>query len=145
MGFAADQLLGKRCAISSTWPGRIFYETHFAPLLRMQGFFNEVALDVMTAGGEKLPVIANAIERRDRAGCSFCSPAYVIKATERRRYERELVDARSRRCRRESDARRNAALAELREQFIAVLGHDLRNPLAAISAGARILHRRRER
>jgi sigma-B regulation protein RsbU (phosphoserine phosphatase) len=31
--------------------------------------------------------------------------------------------------------------SELREQFIAVLGHDLRNPLAAISAGARILQR----
>lgn len=31
--------------------------------------------------------------------------------------------------------------AQLREQFIAVLGHDLRNPLAAISAGARILQR----
>ncbi len=29
--------------------------------------------------------------------------------------------------------------SELREQFIAVLGHDLRNPLAAISAGSRIL------
>ena len=29
--------------------------------------------------------------------------------------------------------------AELREQFIAVLGHDLRNPLAAISAGAELL------
>jgi sigma-B regulation protein RsbU (phosphoserine phosphatase) len=31
--------------------------------------------------------------------------------------------------------------AELREQFIAVLGHDLRNPLAAIRSGARILRR----
>jgi signal transduction histidine kinase len=31
--------------------------------------------------------------------------------------------------------------AELREQFIAVLGHDLRNPLAAIDAGARLLTR----
>lgn len=29
--------------------------------------------------------------------------------------------------------------AELREQFIAVLGHDLRNPLAAIDAGTRLL------
>ena len=29
--------------------------------------------------------------------------------------------------------------AELREQFIAVLGHDLRNPLASIEAGARLL------
>jgi signal transduction histidine kinase len=31
--------------------------------------------------------------------------------------------------------------AELREQFIAVLGHDLRNPLASIDAGARLLSR----
>jgi signal transduction histidine kinase len=31
--------------------------------------------------------------------------------------------------------------AELREQFMAVLGHDLRNPLASIDAGARILQR----
>jgi signal transduction histidine kinase len=31
--------------------------------------------------------------------------------------------------------------AELREQFMAVLGHDLRNPLASIDAGARILLR----
>jgi signal transduction histidine kinase len=29
--------------------------------------------------------------------------------------------------------------ADLREQFIAVLGHDLRNPLASIEAGARLL------
>ena len=30
-------------------------------------------------------------------------------------------------------------ISELREQFIAVLGHDLRNPLASISGGARLL------
>lgn len=30
---------------------------------------------------------------------------------------------------------------ELREQFIAVLGHDLRNPLAAIVAGIKLLQR----
>ncbi len=33
------------------------------------------------------------------------------------------------------------AIAELREQFIAVLGHDLRNPLGAITGGASILKR----
>lgn len=31
--------------------------------------------------------------------------------------------------------------AELREQFIAVLGHDLRNPLASVDAGARLLRK----
>ncbi|MDD2057853.1 GAF domain-containing sensor histidine kinase [Pseudomonas sp. GD03860] len=36
------------------------------------------------------------------------------------------------------------ALADLREQFIAVLGHDLRNPLFAITAGAELLTQRLE-
>lgn len=33
--------------------------------------------------------------------------------------------------------------AELREQFIAVLGHDLRSPLGAVDAGVKLLQRRR--
>ena len=118
--------------------GRIYYETHIAPLLRMQGFFNEFALDFETAAGERLPVIANAAERRDADGTVLFTALVVIKATDRRRYERELVDSRS-------ELRKGLAIeretAELREQFIAVLGHDLRNPLAAISAGAQILQR----
>jgi phosphoserine phosphatase RsbU/P len=62
----------------------------------------------------------------------------VIKAADRRRYERQLVDSKSELQRGLATERETA---ELREQFIAVLGHDLRNPLAAISAGARILQR----
>jgi sigma-B regulation protein RsbU (phosphoserine phosphatase) len=31
------------------------------------------------------------------------------------------------------------ATAVLRDQFIAILGHDLRNPLAAINSGLRLL------
>ncbi len=53
----------------------------------------------------------------------------------------------------ESEDRQNAAetelvnaraTAELREQFIAVLGHDLRNPLSAVGATAQLLSRRTE-
>lgn len=36
---------------------------------------------------------------------------------------------------------REIETSELRDQFIAILGHDLRNPLASISAGTRILAR----
>jgi signal transduction histidine kinase len=37
------------------------------------------------------------------------------------------------------------ATAELREQFIAVLGHDLRNPLSSVGAAAELLVRRKTR
>ena len=49
---AAGQMVGKRFSDFLTMPGRIYYETHIAPLLRMQGFFNEFAIDMVTAGGE---------------------------------------------------------------------------------------------
>ncbi|MFJ7111346.1 ATP-binding protein [Pseudomonas sp. NPDC098740] len=42
----------------------------------------------------------------------------------------------------EAALRQERETAELREQFIAVLGHDLRNPLFAISAGAEMLLRK---
>jgi sigma-B regulation protein RsbU (phosphoserine phosphatase) len=137
-GFEADKFVRRRLHQFLNMAGRIYYETHIAPLLRMQGFFNEFALDFETAGGERLPVIANAAERRDVDGTLLFTALVVIKATDRRRYERQLVDSRS-------ELQKGLAMeretAELREQFIAVLGHDLRNPLAAISAGARILQR----
>ncbi|WP_298873153.1 PAS domain-containing sensor histidine kinase [uncultured Bradyrhizobium sp.] len=137
-GFAAEQFVGQRLHQFLNMAGRIYYETHIAPLLRMQGFFNEFALDFETAAGERLPTIANAAEHRDAEGGVRFTALVFIKATDRRLYERQLVDSRS-------ELRISLAnereTAELREQFIAVLGHDLRNPLAAISAGARILQR----
>jgi sigma-B regulation protein RsbU (phosphoserine phosphatase) len=42
----------------------------------------------------------------------------------------------------EEALRTSADVAALREQFVAVLGHDLRNPLAAISSGMNILRRK---
>jgi phosphoserine phosphatase RsbU/P len=137
-GFEADKFVGRRLHQFLNMAGRIYYETHIAPLLRMQGFFNEFALDFETAAGERLPVIANAAERRDADGALLFTALVVIKATDRRRYERQLVDSRSELQKGLATERETA---ELREQFIAVLGHDLRNPLAAISAGARILQR----
>ncbi len=138
LGFPAGKLIGRRLHQFLNMAGRIYYETHVAPLLRMQGFFNEFALDFETAAGERLPVIANAAERRDADGGLLFTSVVILKAADRRRYERQLVDSRSELQKGLTTERETA---ELREQFIAVLGHDLRNPLAAISAGARILQR----
>lgn len=137
-GFHANKFVGQRLHQFLNMAGRIYYETHIAPLLRMQGFFNEFALDFETAAGERLPVIANAAENRGLDGELRFTAVVVIKATDRRRYERELVETKSQ-LQKGLATEREAA--ELREQFIAVLGHDLRNPLAAISSGARILQR----
>ena len=145
VGHAPEHLLGKHLGDLLNIAGRMFYETHIAPLLRMQGFFDEVALDLISQTGERLPVIANAAERRAADGSVISTRFTLLKAADRRRYEQGLLNARDQS--RSSEAAAKAVLkderetSQLREQFIAVLGHDLRNPLASIGAGARILLR----
>ena len=89
-----DQLVGKRFQDLLNIAGKIYYETHFAPLLRMQGFFDEVALDLVSNTGQLVPVLVNAVERRDESGQVRFIRITVFNATERRRYERELLEAR---------------------------------------------------
>jgi sigma-B regulation protein RsbU (phosphoserine phosphatase) len=142
-GYATDDLPGMRLSDLLNMAGRIFFETHVAPLLRMQGFFDEFALDLLTQEGQRLPAIANARERRDDAGALLFTRLTVLRASDRRRYERELIDARKQsdelKVGLEERLQQERENAELREQFIAVLGHDLRNPLASIAAGARLM------
>ena len=55
------------------------------------------------------------------------------------------IDITERKRAQEEKLARQMEDAELREQFIAVLGHDLRNPLASVAAGTRILVRSPEK
>lgn len=91
MGYKRDQLVGRRFQDLLSIAGKIYYETHFAPLLRMQGFFNEVALDLVCADGSRLPVLVNAVERRDGDGGVRFIRVTVFNASDRRRYEQELL------------------------------------------------------
>lgn len=118
--------------------GRIAFETHLAPMLRLQGYVGEIALDLLAADGAKIPVIANAAEKRGVDGEHLFTRLTMFKAVDRRTYERSLLEARTKA---EHEAMAAHEMSVLREQFIAVLGHDLRNPLAALAAGARMLER----
>jgi sigma-B regulation protein RsbU (phosphoserine phosphatase) len=138
LGWAPAELLDKSLHDILNIGGRIAVETHLAPLLRMQGHVHEIALDLLTAAGEKIPAIANAAEKRDSAGRHLFTRLTLFKAVDRRTYERSLLEARVN-AEAETKAEREAAV--IREQFIAVLGHDLRNPLGAVAAGIRLLQR----
>ncbi|MFC7380539.1 ATP-binding protein [Brevundimonas sp. GCM10030266] len=86
-------LTGQRFSDLLNVAGKIYYETHFAPLVRMQGFFNEVALDLARGDRDPLPVLVNAAERPSADG-SRRIVITIFNAKDRRRYERELLEAR---------------------------------------------------
>jgi signal transduction histidine kinase/ActR/RegA family two-component response regulator len=88
-----QSLIGKRFPDLLTIAGKIYFETHFAPLLQMQGFFDEVALDIATRA-EPIPVLVNAVQRGPVGDARAFIRVTVFKATDRRRYERQLLEAR---------------------------------------------------
>lgn len=135
-GYTEEELTGKRFSDILSIGGKVYYETHLGPLLRMQHFFDEVMLEIVDASGSKKQAIINALERKDENG----NPAFirftVLKCSDRLLYEQNLKQAKKNA---EKELEREKMNVTLREQLIAVLGHDLRNPLSSITMAAQLL------
>jgi sigma-B regulation protein RsbU (phosphoserine phosphatase) len=144
VGLTADDLVGRRSFQDLlTIGGRIFHQTHWAPLLRMQGSISEVKLDVRHSDGTTIPMVINAIRRDEHGVMVHEIAAYV--ARDRDKYERELLHARRRlevlvaeATRLQAEARDRATFAE---QMIGIVSHDLRNPLSIVAMGTTLLTR----
>jgi sigma-B regulation protein RsbU (phosphoserine phosphatase) len=138
IGCTAQELTGKRFSDLLSFGGKIYYETHLWPLLRIQGFFDEIALELVTLNDQKYHVLINGYERRDENQNPLFVGITIFKATDRRLYEKTLSEAKETAQRQLLNERK---MSVLHEQFIAVLGHDLRNPLGAINGGIELLSR----
>jgi sigma-B regulation protein RsbU (phosphoserine phosphatase) len=95
--------------------GRMYHETHVAPMLLMHGKVQEVALELVRSEGTRLPVLVNATLDRGEDGHPRAIRVALFDVTERRRYERELLDAKQRAEASEQEAR---ALARVLQQTL---------------------------
>ena len=95
LGYEREELLnGKRFVDLLTVGGRIFFETHFNLLLRVQNAVDEIALDIVRKDGRVLPTLINARQKRDLQGEPLLNRFTIFNASERRLYERDLLAAR---------------------------------------------------
>lgn len=131
-GYARGELMsGRRLQSLFTVGSRIYWETHFAPLLQMQGSVSEIAFELVGADRRVLPVLVNASYKRDADGTPLFIRITIFDATDRRRYERELLIAR----------RRAEQVARDKADLISMLSHDIRNPLNALMGVVQLLDR----
>ena len=96
-GYRDEELVGvKRFPELLSVGGRIYHETHCAPLLHMQDALREIASEMVCADGRRLPTLFNAVLKRDEEGEPLLIRVTVFDASDRRRYEQELLATRDR-------------------------------------------------
>lgn len=91
-GYTSSHLLDrKKFQDLLTRPSAIFYETHFSPLLQMQGFIKEITVDFVCADDSHLPALVNSKIQKDRFGNGALILTSIFDIRARRKYERELL------------------------------------------------------
>ncbi|OQD51732.1 histidine kinase [Streptomyces phaeoluteigriseus] len=95
LGHERDDLVGrKHFSDLLTVGGRLYHETHFAPLLRMQGEISGIALELKASDGTRLPVLVTSTVKTGSDGQPLLIRTTIFDARDRRAYETELLRAR---------------------------------------------------
>lgn len=157
LGYDETALLGRRFQDLLTVGGKMFHQTHWLPLMRMQGSAREVKLEMLTHHGSRVVVLLNGV-RRETEGEYFHHLA-LFELADRDRYEREILQARKlaedalqaktevEAALRDAQSELQAAYeqaqdrAEFAEQMVAIASHDLKTPLSAILMAGDLLRR----
>lgn len=155
IGFSQTLLCERRFQDLLTMGGRIFHQTHWAPLMKMQGSVAEVKLDLRHHDGHTVTMLLNGV-RHEYADGVFYELA-LFGTSDRDKYERELLNARklaegllleksaAEAALQEAQAQLNLDFEKAQrralfaEQMVAIVSHDLKNPLTAITMASDIL------
>jgi two-component system CheB/CheR fusion protein len=120
LGYAREELIGGHLQKILSPGNRVFYQTHFFPLLKLQGEVEEVYMALRGKGGEEVPFLVNA--RRVERGARWENDWVLMRMRQRNQFETELLSAKK--------TAENANKAK--DQFLAALSHELRAPLSPV-------------
>jgi len=130
LGYAREEVVFKKKFTDIiTIGGKIYYETHHDPLQRMQGFVKELNYDLVRKDGTHLSCLLNSIIKKDGNGNILLSRTTIFDITERKKYEKELLNAKKIA---EKESRAKA-------QLLSVMSHEIRTPMNAIIGLSHIL------
>jgi sigma-B regulation protein RsbU (phosphoserine phosphatase) len=91
LGYTKKELVGKKIEMLFDIAGRIFYQTHFFPLLALHGKAGEIFFKLVKKSQEHIPVLVNARRQvNDSVGENHC---VIVPVLQRKKYEEELLAA----------------------------------------------------
>jgi PAS domain S-box-containing protein len=130
IGYEAEELLHQK-KFQDLLPigGKMYYETHYNPLLQMQGFVNEVNFDIKGKQGKQLPVLINTTQLKGDDGQPLLNRTTVFNITDRKKYEQELL-----RAKKEAEE-----ATKIKAEFLSTVSHEIRTPMNAIVSIANLL------
>ncbi|MGW1671434.1 PP2C family protein-serine/threonine phosphatase [Streptomyces sp. NPDC002324] len=95
LGLEREAVVGRmRFTDLLTMGGKLYHETHFAPLLRLQGEIGGIALEIRQGDGGRMPVLVSSAVKRGGSGQPVLIRTTVFDARDRRAYEEELLRGR---------------------------------------------------
>lgn len=128
LGYSREELHALYIEKIFSVAGRIFYQTHFFPLLKLHSKVEEIYLDLRSKTGENIPVLVNAARRDDGSGVFFNQCVFVA-IRRRNRFEEEILQAK----------RQAEAATRAKDEFLSMVSHEIRTPLNAILGWSQML------
>lgn len=91
LGHEREAIVGHRVDSILTVGARIFYQTHFFPLIKLRGHAEEIFLLLRAKSGDDIAALVNAV-RRERGG-EWVTDCVLLRVHERQKYEDALLRA----------------------------------------------------
>lgn len=157
-GYSREEIIEiKRFEDFLTIGGKIYYETHFAPLLHMQEEVSQINFDFIRKDKTRFPVLINAIMESANEKQHNYIQFIVLDITQRKQYEMELMNAK-----RKSEelltqlsnvnkqlktniqviteqSHQLEKLNATKDKFFSIVAHDLKSPLNSLKSFSNLL------
>lgn len=148
LGMAPGALVGMRLNDLLPASARLFHYTCCVPRLQNEGAAHDIQIDLLRPGGARLPVLLQLVRQRD--GNREIDHWALFRAGDRHAYENALlcrseVADEAREAQHQRDLQLQAANTQLsaadlrKDEFLATLSHELRNPLAPMRSALDVL------
>jgi signal transduction histidine kinase len=148
LGMAPGALVGTRLHDLLPASARLFHYTCCVPRLQSEGAARDIQIDLLMAGGARLPVMLQLVRQRD--GDREIDHWALFRDGGRHAYENALLCRseaadEAREAQRQRDLQLQAVNTQLsaadlrKDEFLATLSHELRNPLAPMRSALDVL------